>query len=71
MDTIPICYSATGIDTKQKDIFALPLVIGAKRNKFDVDESEKPLKTQTRKCTLPIQPICYSKFAKSTHHNRV
>lgn len=45
MDIVPTCYSTTCVNIKQKEVFALPLVIKAKRDKFDGDESEKPLKT--------------------------
>lgn len=71
MDIVPTCYSAAGVDAKQREVFASPLVIRVKGDKSDRNKSEKPLKTQTKKRIFPARPTCYLKFAKSIHYTGV
>ena len=45
MDTKPICHDAASINSKQKEVVALPLIIGAKEDESDRAKSKEPIRT--------------------------
>lgn len=68
MDTNLTYYGAAGIDSKQREVAALPSIIKADRDKSDRVESEEPVKTQTKKRILFTRLTHFSKHTKSTYY---
>ena len=53
MNTNPTCHGTAGVDSKQREVAASPSVFGAKGDKSNGVESKNPIKTWTKKRTLP------------------